>query len=122
MAPTQPNDISTKVLSCKDSRNSKNQIAAKPKPKAPSIGTVSNPTLQQQAAVISPDKRLSGKGGLVEVDPTSDHGMTGTGTNSAVDLTNEATSESGLTDEGSEPNDGTEDDDGDLTNGGSKMD
>ena len=50
--------------------------------------------------------------------------MTGTGRNSPFDLANKATSESGFTDDGSEPNSGTEDgsNDGDLTNGGSKMD
>ena len=132
MVPTQPKDTNTKVSSCNDSRHSKHLTAKpkpKPKPKVSSIGTLSNLNLQQTVALVSPGKGEffdCTDGGLVDVDLTSDKGMTGTGMNGAFDLTNEGTldGDGGFTDDGSvsngRPEDGSKD--GGLTNGGFKMD
>ena len=94
MAPAHSKDTNSKMISCADSRSAKNKIATKPKPKGlSSIGSLSNLSIQQIAAVVSPDK--GGKffecnqPGMVDVDLTS--GMTGTGPNGAVDLTNDGT-------------------------------
>ena len=115
MAPTQPKDTNSKMISCADSRSAKNKIATKPKPKGlSSIGSLSNLSIQQISAVVSPDKGGEffdcNQPGMVEVDLTSD--LTGTGPNGPVDLTNDGT------EDGS--NDGILTDD-EISNGGTEM-
>ena len=100
MAPVQSKDTNSKISSCSDSRHSKNQIMAKPKPKGSSIGLLSNLSMDEIVAVVSPQKGEffdQNQAGMVDVD-------LGTGPNSAVDLTNEHTktgSNGGMTDDGS---------------------
>ena len=116
MAPTQSKDTNSKVASCADSRSSKPQTTTKPKPKVvPSIGSFLNLNLQQIAAVVSPEKGFydCNQAGMVEVDPTSKIGMTGTGPNGGeVDLTNEGTKDGS--------NDGGMTEDKSISNGGTK--
>ena len=57
MAPTQSKDTNSKMTSCADSHSSKNKITTKPKPKGvSSIGSLLNLSIQQIAAVVSPEK------------------------------------------------------------------
>ena len=127
MAPAQSKDTNSKITSCSDSRHSKNQIMAKPNPKGSSIGSLSNLSMKQIVAVVAPDKDKGiffncTKDASVDVDL----GMTGTGLDVTVDLTNdvdltkdgtEAGSKGGMTDDGSVSN-GKGMNDG-LTNDGS---
>ena len=113
MAPTQSKDTNTKIASCSDSRSSENKITTKPKPKGvPSIGSLSNLSIQQIAAVVSPEKggKFYDCNQAVMVDV--DLGTPGTGPNVAVDLTNKG-SEARL-------NEGGMSDDGSISNGGTK--
>ena len=114
MAPTQSKDTNSKMISCADSRTSKNKIMTKPKPKGlSSIGSLSTLSIQQIAAVVSPEKGGEfydcNQAGMVDVDL----GTTGTGPNVAVDLTNEG-SEVGS-------NDGGMINDGSFSTGGTEM-
>ena len=92
MAPVQSKDTNSTLRPCSDSRHSKNHILAKPKskPKGSDIGLLSNLSIEQMVAVVSPDKDKGTfftctKDGLVDVDL----GTAGTNSHVPVDLTNE---------------------------------